>query len=148
MYDEKRVPVNNARLNWRFAMNQPDAYPVRFMRRLFEKRNWQKLEPDQSLIEGENAEGVEYKMGAISADHDFLMVYIPYGKKTTVHLEKLTAAKLRGWWFNPRDGRTVSLGDFDNTGNKVFKATSVGRGSDWVLVIDDANKNYTDPGGM
>lgn len=145
MYDEKRVPVNNARTNWHVAMNQPGAYQVGFMRMLFEKRDWQKLQPDQSLIEGDNPEGVEYKVAALSSGNDFMMVYIPYGKKTMVNTSKIKSAKLRGWWFNPRDGRSIALGDFENNGSKEFTPTSVGRGSDWILVIDDAAKNFPDP---
>ncbi len=100
---------------------------------------------DQSAIIGGNPEGVEYKIAAVSSDKDFMMVYIPYGRKTTVDMHKLNAENIRGWWFNPRDGRTIKLGDFANTGNKEFVPTSVGRGSDWVLVLDDASKNYAEP---
>lgn len=145
MYTEKRAPVNNARTNWHVAMDYRGAFSMGYMRRMFEKRNWQKLVMDQSVIVGDNPEGLEYKMAAVSSDKDFMMVYIPYGRKTTLDMSKLTAGKLRGWWFNPRDGYTISLGDFDNMGSKEFVPTSVGRGSDWVLVIDDATKNYPEP---
>ena len=144
-YTEKRSPVNNARTNWHVAMDYRGAYQVGYMRKFFEKRNWQKLVLDQSAIVGDNPEGLEYKMAAISSDKDFMMVYIPYGRKTIVNTSKLNGAKLNGWWFNPRDGYTISLGDFDNTGSKEFVPTSVGRGSDWVLVLDNASKNYAEP---
>jgi hypothetical protein len=146
MYTEKRQPVNNARTNWKFAMNHEGAYDVGFMRRMFEKRNWQLLEPDQSVIVGDNPEGVEYKVAAVSRNNDFLMAYIPYGKKTTINTEKIRAPKLRAWWFNPRDGRSITIGEFENAGSKDFTPSSIGRGSDWVLIIDDASKNYPDPG--
>ncbi|CAN5673275.1 glycoside hydrolase family 140 protein [soil metagenome] len=145
MYTEQRVPVNNARTNWHVAMDYRGAFSMGYMRRMFEKRNWQKLVIDQSAIGGDNPEGLEYKMAAVSSDKDFMMVYIPYGRKTTINTSKLNAVKLRGWWFNPRDGYAISLGDFDNTGSKEFVPTSVGRGSDWLLVIDDAAKNYPEP---
>lgn len=145
MYSEKAAPVNNARTNWHVAMNQPGAYQMGYMRRMFEKRNWQKLVMDQTSIEGENPEGLEYKMAAVSSGKDFMMVYIPYGRKTTIQTSKLTAKRIRGWWFNPRDGHTIDLGDFENTGRKEFVPTSVGRGSDWILVLDDAAKNYKEP---
>lgn len=145
MYTEKRAPVNNARTNWHIAMEHRGAYQVGYMRKMFAKRDWQKLVMDQSAIVGDNPEGVEYKMAAISSAKDFMMVYIPYGRKTTINTSKLNAVKLRGWWFNPRDGYAMSLGDFDNTGSKEFVPTSVGRGSDWILIIDNAEKNYPEP---
>ena len=147
MYTEKRVPVNNARTNWAVAMNQPGAFQVGYMRRMFEKRHWQKLVYAEDVITGDNPEGVEYKMAAVSSDKDFMMVYIPYGKKTTVNMSQLNARKVRGWWFNPRDGFCIPLGEFDKTDSKEFVPTSIGRGSDWILVLDDAAKNYPEPNG-
>jgi len=145
MYSEERTPVNNARTNWHFAMNHLGAYQVGFMRRMFEKRDWQKLVPDQSVINGDNPEGVEYKVAAVSSDNDFMMVYIPYGRKTIINTSKIKSVKLRGWWFNPRDGKTIAIEEFDNKGSKEFTPTSVGRGSDWVLILDDPLKNYFNP---
>jgi hypothetical protein len=146
MYDEaKREPVNNARTNWHIAMDYPGAFQVGYMRKMLEKRDWQKLVMDQQAIDGENPEGVEYKMAATSSEKDCMMVYIPYGRKTTIRTSHLNAPRLRGWWFNPRDGRCIKLGEFDNTGSREFIPTSVGRGSDWVLVLDDASKNNPEP---
>lgn len=147
MYTEERVPINNARTHWKTAMDYRGAYCMGYMRKMFEKRNWQKLVMDQSVITGDNPDGVEYKVAAVSADKDFLFVYIPYGRKTTVDMSRIAAKNIRGWWFNPRDGRSISLGTFENSGKKEFTPTSVGRGSDWVLVLDDASKNYPAPEG-
>ena len=148
MYTEERAPVNNARTHWKTAINHPGAFQLGYMRKMFEKRNWQKLVLTQSAIEGDNPEGVEYKMAAVSSDKDFMMVYIPYGQKTIIKTSHISAAKIIGWWFNPRDGRTMSLGEFNNTGSKEFTPTAVGRGSDWLLVLDDASKQYPAPNGF
>jgi hypothetical protein len=145
MYDEKRAPVNNARTTWQVAMDQPGAFEVGYMKKMLEKRNWQRLRYDPAVIEGINPEGVQFKVAAVSLDHDFMMVYIPYGDGTTVNTSKISGRQLNGWWFNPRDGRSISLGTFENKGSTTFRPSSVGRGSDWVLVIDDAEKNYPDP---
>ncbi len=145
MYSEKHEQVNNARTHWKIAMNHPGAHQVGYMRRMLEKRNWQKLVRDQSVILSDNPEGVEYKMAAVSADKDFMLVYIPFGKKTTIDLSKLKSSKIRAWWFNPRDGYCIPLGEFEATATREFVPTSVGRGSDWLLVLDDASKNYPEP---
>ena len=115
------------------------------MRRMFEKRNWQLLEPDQTIIINENPEGAEYKVASVANDKSFMMVYIPYGTKTTVKTSVIKSKNLTAWWFNPRDGRTIPIPAFGNTGKKEFTPSSIGRGSDWVLIIDDALKNYPDP---
>lgn len=114
MYTEKRVPVNNARTNWHIAMDARGAFQLGYMKRMFEKRTWQKLVMNQSIIVGENPEGTEYKIAAVSSLKDFMMVYIPYGRKTVIDCSKLPPGKLRAWWFNPRDGYSIDLGEFDN----------------------------------
>jgi hypothetical protein len=128
-------------------MNQPGAYQVGYMRRMFEKRNWQKLVPAQDIIAGDNPEGMEYKMAAISSGKDFLVVYIPLGHKTTINTSRLPAERLRAWWFNPRDGYCQLVGEFANSGSREFVPKSVGRGSDWVLIVDDASRNFVEPSG-
>jgi hypothetical protein len=145
MYTEKRAPVNNARTRWQFAMNHAGAYQVGFMRKLFEKRKWQLLQPDQSVIESDNPEGVEYNVASVSSDSSFMMVYIPFGRKITINTSRIKAARIQGWWFNPRDGKTIAIPNFENIGVKEFMPSSKGRGSDWVLVLDDAGKNYANP---
>jgi len=145
MYTEKRQPVTFARTHWTVALNHSGAYQVGLMRKLFEKRNWQLLQPDQSVITNDNPEGGEYKVASVSSDKDFMMIYIPYGTKTTLNTSVIRGKRLAAWWFNPRDGRTIAIPVFDNTGQKEFTPNSIGRGSDWVLIIDDASKNYPDP---
>lgn len=138
-------PISWARTHWKVALNHPGSMQAGLMRRLFEKRSWQRLVPDQSIIAQDNPETVEYDVAAISQDGDFLMAYLSYGRKTIISTKNLKANKLIGWLFNPRDGHTISLGTFDNTGTKEIKPHSEGRGSDWVVIIDDATKNYPNP---
>jgi hypothetical protein len=145
MYTEKRQPVTFARTHWRVAINHAGAFQVGWMRKMFEKRNWQMLEPNQAVIMGENAEDPEYKVACVSKNEDFMIVYIPFGRKTTVNTGVIKGTELKAWWFNPRDGRTIAIPTFENTGKKDFTPSSIGRGSDWVLIIDDASKNYPDP---
>jgi hypothetical protein len=54
---------------------------------------------------------------------------------------------VQAWWFNPRDGTAEKLGVFPNTGTRAFTPASLGEATDWVLVLDDAAKNYPAPGG-
>ena len=141
-YSPARTPINNARTYWRFAMNHPGAFQVGFMKKFLEKLEWQKLQPDQSIISGDNPEGVEYKVAAISTDQDFMITYIPNGKKTTIRTDKIRTATLNAWWLNPRDGTSKFIGQFKNEGTKEFIPTSVGRGSDWLLLIMDSTKKH------
>jgi hypothetical protein len=61
-------------------------------------------------------------------------------------LGRLGAALFNAWWFNPRTGTAADAGTFDGTGTREFVCPAEGFGSDWVLVLDDASKNFTAPG--
>lgn len=132
-------PVSWARTNWKVALGHPGAFQVGLMRKLFETYNWQRLVPDQTLIAKDNPETVEYEMGSISQDGDFLMAYLPYGRKTTINTKNLKADKLTAALFNPRDGHKLALGEFDNSGTKAIAPPSEGRGSDWLVIIERKN---------
>jgi hypothetical protein len=59
--------------------------------------------------------------------------------------------KIAGWtvgahWFDPRTGTAARIGDFANDGTRLFSPPTAGRGNDWVLVLDDAEKNRFPPG--
>ncbi|MBC7848435.1 MAG: glycoside hydrolase family 140 protein [Chitinophagaceae bacterium] len=145
MYTEKRQSISWARTHWRVALNHIGATQMGIMRKFFEKRNWQRLIPDATIVLTDNPEGKDYSLGAVSEDGDFLMVYLSSGKKVTIDTKKIKGNRLRGWLFNPRDGRTIDAGTFDNSGQHEFNPHAIGRGSDWVIVIDDASKNYPNP---
>ncbi|HZF63282.1 MAG TPA: glycoside hydrolase family 140 protein [Chitinophagaceae bacterium] len=145
MYTEERKPISWARTHWKTALKHSGSMQVGLMRKMMEKRPWQRLVPDQTVITSDNPEGKEYVVASVSQEGDFLMAYLPYGKKVTINTQKLKAKNLRGWWFNPRDGRSLPISSFENTGNKEFSPHSEGRGSDWVLIIEDAAKNFPNP---
>lgn len=145
-YTEKRSPVSWARTHWHTALSHAGSYQVGLARKVFETRAWQRLVPDQTLILGENREDAGYAVAAISLDGDFIMAYLPYGRTLVLNTTKVKGNLLKAWWFNPRDGRSLALKPFANEGSHTFKPHSEGRGSDWLLVIDDASKNYPDPG--
>ncbi len=145
-YTPQRKAVNGARTHWKVAVNHPGAMQIGLMRKVFETRPWQRLVPDQSIILGENPENQEYKLAAISQDGDFLMAYVPYGNKTAFNTKNIKGTKLHIWCYNPRDGRAIDLGIKENSGSFEYSFSSRGRGSDWLLIIDDAEKDYGYPG--
>jgi hypothetical protein len=63
-----------------------------------------------------------------------------------VNLEKLGAARVAAWWYNPRDGAATAAGEFDGVGAREFTCPSEGFGSNWVLVLDDAARRFPKPG--
>ena len=80
------------------------------------------------------------------ASGSYAMVYAPVGRPFTVRMNVITGAKVKAWWFNPRTGTATAIGTFPNTGEREFTPPDPGEMLDWVLVLDDASKNFPPPG--
>jgi hypothetical protein len=76
----------------------------------------------------------------------YAMIYAPVGRSFKVRMNKITGPKVQAWWFNPRDGKAESIGEFPNSGEREFATPTPGELLDWVLVLDDAGKNFAPPG--
>ncbi|HEV7350610.1 glycoside hydrolase family 140 protein [Telluribacter sp.] len=140
---DRNPPVSWARTHWKRALDLPGAYQMGYLRRLMESHPWWRLMPDQSLIQNKNPEDGGYQVAGISEDSDFLLAYSPYGRPLQIDLARLAAApRLLAYWFNPRDGRSIRIGEVENKGVVEFKPYVAGPGSDWVLVLDDASKTW------
>jgi hypothetical protein len=62
-----------------------------------------------------------------------------------VNTSKISGKEIIAYWYNPRNGESSEIGKFIKKPQQEFTAPSTGYGQDWVLVIDDAAKNYTMP---
>jgi hypothetical protein len=76
----------------------------------------------------------------------YAMVYVPVGRKFSVNMDKISGARVKAWWFNPRDGSAKEIGVFDNKGVREFTPPDPGEMIDWVLVLDDDARNFPPPG--
>lgn len=145
MWEEGLEPVSWARTNWNEAIYQDGATQMGYMKKLLEARSWFELVPDQSLIRNVNKEGATYQMAAISNDRSFALIYTPFGKTISVDLNRISGKTIKAWWYNPRDGRILTIGEFSDKKNMDFIPHATGRGSDWVLVLENKEKNLPMP---
>lgn len=145
-WQQGRNPISSARTPWPDALDHPGSTQMGYLRNLLESRPWQSLLPDQSLVTVPDSSR-EHVRAARAADGSFLLVYVPNGETIKVNLEKLTGKDLSGWWFSPKAGVAARIGKVRKSGSREFDAPGESfRGNDWVLVIDDAGKNYGVPG--
>lgn len=147
MFDSKWDPITHARTPWWQALDYPGAVQAGYMRWLFESRPWQQLVPDQSVIASGPNQGGKDVRAAIAQDGSFLFVYAPYGTSFTLNLTKIKASQLRLWWFNPRLGNSIFIGEQAKSDKMTFDPPAdEARGNDWVLVVDNAEAGYGRPG--
>lgn len=143
-WDKTREPVNLPLKPWTESLTLNGAGQMQHLRRLVESRPFLERVPDQLMLaDARNAvaEHIQATRG-----RDYLFVYSAMGLPISLSLNKISGEKLKGYWYNPRDGKATSIGTFDNRGVQTFTPPTTGQGQDWVLVLDDATKNYPAPG--
>lgn len=152
MASAKNPPVNNPLKSWSEALADPGASQMRHGRRLMESRPFLSRIPDDSIIVRSavptDIPGSGTRRFAATRDEagTYAMIYFPVGKAATIRLDAIKHGPVAAWWFNPRDGSAAKIGEFPNTGTVPFTPPSLGEALDWVLVLDDASKNYPAPG--
>jgi hypothetical protein len=152
MWQEGRPPINNPLMPWFEALDQPGAGQVKYARLLMESRPILSRIPDDSLIVTAKVPTAVPGAGRnrFTATRDisgsYVMVYAPIGRKFSVRLDKLSGAKIRAWWFNPRNGEATEIGEFAKTDDKEFITPTPGEALDWILVLDDVSRQFGPPG--
>ncbi|MBO0936187.1 glycoside hydrolase family 140 protein [Fibrella sp. HMF5335] len=140
MYSNARPAVNSPHLFWQQALDLPGANQMAHVRKLMTARPLLDRVPDQSLIIENNlgpAERIQATRGK-----DYAFVYSAVGKPFTINPGKLLGKQFTATWFDPRTGKAQSAGAFTNQKPQRFTPPDSGYGHDWVLVLDNAAKNY------
>jgi len=137
--------INHADRDWTDALQRPGGRQMLFLRQLIESRPFFSRIPDQSLIVGDAGKGGFHLQAARDRQGTYALVYFPLNDQTaTIDLGKLSAKKIRGWWYDPRTGVGSLIGESQGGGQREFRSPP--QGPDWVLVLDDSEKNYAPPG--
>jgi Protein of unknown function (DUF4038)/Putative collagen-binding domain of a collagenase len=156
---------------WQSQLNSPGSIAQMNLGKLFRSREHWKLVPDAAhtiMTDGYDSRGffsstresvrsvvyhLPYRLGDASSeaartdDGQTVIAYVPNGNATTIMIDmsKISDSALQAkcWWFNPRDGSSVSIGTFTTVGARKFTPPD---GNDWVLVLDSASANLPAPG--
>ena len=152
MWSPGRKPVNNPLMPWYEAIDQPGAAQMQHARALLESRPVLTRIPDPDVLAAgtipTSVPGAGRYAFASTRDSDrtYAMVYVPAGRRFAVTMSSIAGGSVKAWWFNPRTGTAAAIGTFPNTGERVFAPPDAGEAVDWVLVLDDAAKQYPAPG--
>lgn len=144
-FQRDRKPISSARTPWREAMDLPGACQMQHVRKLMESRPFLLRVPDQELIADGQGEGIDHVQATRGSDGSYAFIYLPTGKPARVRMDRI-GGDVQAWWFDPQEGSATSIGRFPNVGTREFTPPSSGRGSDWVLVLDDAARGLPPPG--
>jgi Protein of unknown function (DUF4038)/Putative collagen-binding domain of a collagenase len=148
MWTPQRTPINTPLMPWDEAIEQPGAVQMQYGRTLIESRPFLTRIPDPDVIvtsavpTSVPGAGRYQFVATRDADGTYAMVYAPIGRAFSVRMSKITGGSVNAWWFDPRTGIATFMGTFSNTNEREFTPPSKGEMIDWVLVLDDASKNY------
>ncbi len=137
---------------WSAAINEPGAAQMQYGRALIESRPFLTRIPDDSIIATDRVPtsvpgAGRYRFVATRDESgSFAMVYAPVGRKFSVNMDKITGTEVKAWWFNPRDGKASALERSPAKGRTNSRRLITGEMTDWILVLDDASRNFPTPG--
>jgi len=138
--------INFADRGWVNALDRPGAFQVGYLRRLIISRPFLNREPDSTLVVGGLGKGAEHMEAFRGDDDHYAMVYLPVGRTIELKTAFMKAKQIRTWWFDPKSGKVQLIGLMKRSDKVSFTSPTQGKGNDWVLVMDDAEKNYSIPG--
>jgi hypothetical protein len=148
-FSEKKDNLFAAFHTWREALDLNGANEMKYLKALLESRPILERLPDQSLLASDDscaAERIQATRG-----NDYIFVYSACGKQITIKANKISWKKINANWFDPRTGKATLIDLFDNHADLIFTpplpaASPVpSQKEDWVLILDDASKNYKMP---
>jgi hypothetical protein len=153
-------------MNWKDALQRPAGTQMQHLRTLLESRPMSMRIPDEWLLVNDPLSTVDRIQACRGSDGSYLFVYTSSGKPVRIRMrdkihDKLTGKVARAWWYDPRNGTSRLIAEFPKTEpgdrpadvrrldiTREFTPPSSGPGNDWVLVVDDASKNYPAPGKL
>ena len=144
MFSKQSDVVIPCLYDWRDSLDRPGAQQMRHVRTLFTSRCFSILIPDQSAIFGKNYRDDNHIRAAVASDGSFLLAYMAQGQSVTIVMKKIAGSMINAWWFDPRNGEVIVIGEFENRGFQSFTPPSSGIDNDWILVLDndDIFKNH------
>jgi hypothetical protein len=139
------INIGDTLIGWQKASKAEGAWQMQHLKNLILSRPYFSRIADQSLIRSDAGETyLDYIAATRDEAGSYAMIYLPQNKPVRIALGNITGTTKKVWWFSPRDGKATSAGTEKGKGTRSF--TPPKEGKDWILVIDDASKNFDAPG--
>jgi hypothetical protein len=145
-WSPREEKINHADRYWTEALDRPGAVQAGYLRWLMESRSVIGRVPDQSIIVSGQGEKGEYMTAFKDAMGRYGMIYLPVGKEVSVDAGFIKGNMVRAWWFDPRNGKASLIGTIKRSNALKFTPPALGTEKDWVLILDDANEKFREPG--
>jgi hypothetical protein len=129
-------PAYQAQLRWDEGLESPGAKQMRYVKDFMLSRSFEGRRPAADLVI-DNGRG--YDRIPVLRGRDYVAAYTFTGRRFTVRLGETCGDEVRASWYSPRDGRSIFIDSFPNTGEVTFDPPGdVAAGNDWVLLLESA----------
>ena len=126
---------------WCDEINAPGAAQMQHLKNLILSRPFFERVNDQPVLAGQN--GTRYERVTATRGSSYLFVYTYTGRPFQIQMGRISGKQAQAYWYNPRTGQATDIGNLPNQGVQTF--TPPDR-NDWVLVLDEAAKQFRPPG--
>src|SRR5688572_4145209 len=141
----KPINVGDTIIGWSKASRAEAAGQMQHLKNLMLSRPYFSRIANQNVIasdKGKDYTDLVYATG--DENKSYVMIYLPQNKPVKIDLSKISGSTKNVWWYDVRSGKSIKGNAAKGSGTKSF--TPPKEGTDWVLVIDDASKNFQAPG--
>jgi len=115
------------------AVNDPGAVQIHFLKDLMLSVPYFERVPDQTMIANQEE---KHQYLAATRGENYAFIYTWTGRDLKINMGKIKGDKVDALWFNPSDGKTNSIGQFENKGVQSFNPPGDQKdGNDWVLIL-------------
>lgn len=129
---EKKGAYGNKAL-WSDELHAPGASQMQYLKKLILEHNYFDRIPDQSIVVNQ---GEKYNYLVATRGTDYALIYTYNGKTMTLNMGKIKGEKVKAYWFDPKNGKEKSIGEFKNEGVLDFDPPGdLIDGNDWVLIL-------------
>jgi hypothetical protein len=132
-------------ITWQQALERPGGQQMQHLRRLLESRPFLNRIPDQGILADDSGYGADHIRATRDQAGSYGFVYLPRSRSDIgLRTNWLTGDQVSAWWYDPRQGSAAHIGILAKEPIMRFRLPTYG--NDWVLVVDDAARNYPVPG--
>lgn len=137
------VNVGDTIIGWQKALEAEAANQLKHLKKLMLSRPYFNRVPDNTLILSDRGKDYTDLLWATRDEaKTYAFIYLPQSKPVMVDVTKLSGSQKKAYWFDVRTGTSLPV-KMPNQKKATFNPPP--GNPDWVLIIEDASKNYSIP---
>ena len=139
------INVGDTIIGWQKASRAEGAAEMQYLKNLMLSRPYFSRVVNQTIVAADKGTDYTNLLYATSdKNKSYAMIYLPHNRPVKINLSNVAGTTKNVWWYDVRNGKAIKGEPAKGNGVKLFTPPKHDR--DWVLVIDDASKNFPPPG--